>query len=111
MSFSPPQMSLTRTSRRSGGADALDQPADFVSDQMIDLDGDAPAADRWEQLRRPLDGLRPAVFGRLLAHRAPGRIDRRPGATQRDRDAAPAPRVAPATGATLPSSDIENAVP
>ena len=59
-----------------------------LGDEMVDLHGDTLAAGRRDQLGRLLDGLRPGIFGLLLACRAAGDIDGGAGGAELDRDAA-----------------------
>jgi hypothetical protein len=100
-------MSLTRVEPPLLGADALDQLFDLCGDQMIDANRDAVAAGCGNQLGGVLDGLGPGVFGLAVAGRAAGDVDRRPRCPSSTAMPRPAPRVAPATKATLPASDID----
>src|SRR5262245_36681902 len=77
------------------GTDAPDKLGDLGCDEMIDLDGDAFAAERGHDLGGFLDGLGPLIFGCLPACRPPGDIDSGAGGTELGRDAAAgAPRCA-----------------
>ena len=63
------------------GADALDQLADIVGDEVVDRDGNALAAGRRDKLGRLLDGLGSLIFG--LTGRASCGRSRRPSRRQR----------------------------
>src|SRR5690606_33117234 len=69
--------------------DALDQRADLLAFEVIDLDRDPGTARGVDELRGLLDRLWPVVLTAALPRRASRRVDRRAGLAQRDRDAAP----------------------
>ena len=85
--------------------DAVDQRPDLLGLEVVGRYGDAVAAGRGDQVGGVLDGLRPVVLGAPLrgcCGRSRRRWRRRrPSSTAMPR---PAPRVAPATRATLPVS-------
>ncbi|GAA3066719.1 hypothetical protein GCM10020000_58630 [Streptomyces olivoverticillatus] len=65
--------------------DAPDELLDLLGHQVVGGHRDAGAARRRDQLRRLLDGLRPADLAAPLARRAPGRVHHGPGLAERHR--------------------------
>ena len=101
-------MSLTRTSSRPCSRSIRSTSARTCSGSRWSVGTAMPvAARRRDQFRRLLDGLgRPADLADLLAGGASRRVDGRPAAPSSTAMARPAPRVAPATSATLPASGV-----
>ena len=90
------------------GADAIDERANLVGDEVIDLDRDAAAAGGAHQLRSLLDRLRSARRGRLPAHAAAGAIDRRACLTECPGDPAPGLEHHNATFSDIVQGDLSN---
>ena len=63
-------------------ADALDQFAHLVGNEMIDRHGNALAARSRDKLGGFFDGFGPLVFGLAFSRRAAGDVDRRAGRAQ-----------------------------
>jgi hypothetical protein len=72
--------------------------------QMIDLQGNAAAAGLLHQLGRLFNRFRTAKLGSLRARRSARAVHRSPATPSSTAMPRPAPRVAPATNATLPFS-------
>ena len=89
-SFSPPQMSLTSTSRRPCSASMRATSASTcVGLEVVGRDGDPRAAGRVDELGGLLDRLGPVVLRALLARAAAGAVDGRARLAERDGDPAP----------------------
>ena len=86
------------------GVDPGDQVADLLGHQVVDLNGDAGAAGRGDQLGGLLDGLRPVHLGAAGPGAATGGVDGGAGRAELNGDLPPGARVAPATSAIFPVS-------